>query len=209
MMDSADPLDGWPLGEVIQKVPSARNDIYGGLFMYLQDLLLEFCNKIQRLDVQFQLYQADALDILGLIKQYGMGYYHFDRIEVRLLAASIIEDADNSALKTMLTKFSHFSYLASRTRGYLGPQRTLATFGPLLKRKTQNPHAMILTPFMNAVYEVSTDMDQVSSLMSGSDRLRQYLRVTPNTFQNRNSSNAEMVRFLKACNMFHNYDELF
>jgi hypothetical protein len=68
---------------------------------------------------------------------------------------------------------------------------------------------MILTLFLNAVHEVSTDMDQVSSLMSGLDRLRQYLRVTPNTFQDRNSSNAEMVRFIKACNMFRDYDELF
>jgi hypothetical protein len=94
MMDSADPLSGWPLGEVIQKLPSARNDIYGGLFMYLQEVLQGFCDKTQRLAVQFQLYQADASDLPGLIKQYGMGCNHFDRIEVRLLAMIIIEDVE-------------------------------------------------------------------------------------------------------------------
>jgi hypothetical protein len=68
---------------------------------------------------------------------------------------------------------------------------------------------MILTLFLNAVDEVSTDMDQVSSFIAGLDRLQQYLRVTPNTFQTRNNSSAELVRLIKACDMFCNYDELF
>jgi hypothetical protein len=141
MMDSADPLDGWPLEEVIQKLPSARNDIYGGLFMYLQDVLLEFCDKIQRLNVQFQLYQADALDLPGLMGQYGMGYQHFDRIEVRLLAAIIVEDADNDPLKTMLTKFPHFSYQTSRTGATLALRDVLLRLAHCLnvKLKTLTP----------------------------------------------------------------------
>lgn len=82
MMDSADPLKGWPIDEVIKRTPFAKNDIYGGLYLYLQDILLEFCNKIKRFKVCFQLSQVDALDLPGVMKQYGMGRNYFDRIEV-------------------------------------------------------------------------------------------------------------------------------
>jgi len=85
MMDSADPIEGWSAKEVIQKAPLAKNDTYGSLFMYIQDILLEFCYKIASLKIRFQLSQVNALDLPGIIKQYGMGQYYFDRIEVRHL----------------------------------------------------------------------------------------------------------------------------
>src|SRR5271169_1273702 len=55
MMDSADPIEGWSAKEVIQKAPLAKNDTYGSLFMYIQDILLEFCYKIASLKIRFQL----------------------------------------------------------------------------------------------------------------------------------------------------------
>jgi hypothetical protein len=60
--------------------------------MYLQDLLLDFCDKIQRLDVQFQLSQVNAKNLPGILEQYGMGNHYFDRIEVRLPIAIILDD---------------------------------------------------------------------------------------------------------------------
>jgi hypothetical protein len=68
----------------MQKAPLAKNDIYGSLFKYVQDVLLDFCHQIERLQVRFQLFQVDALELSGIMEQCGMGKYYFDRIEIRL-----------------------------------------------------------------------------------------------------------------------------
>ena len=83
MMDSADPLQGWPIDEIIQKAPLAKNDIYGSLFFYLQDVLWGFCNQISRLKLSIQLSQVDARKLPSILEQYKMGQNSFDRIEVR------------------------------------------------------------------------------------------------------------------------------
>ena len=83
MLDSADPLEGWPIDEIIQKAPPAKNDIYGSLFFYLQDLLWRFCHHIGRLKVSIQLFQVDARKLPSIVEQYEMGQRSFDRIEVR------------------------------------------------------------------------------------------------------------------------------
>lgn len=83
MLDCADPLQGWPIDEIIQKAPPAKNDIYGSLFFYLQDVLWRFCHQISRLKVSIQLFQVNALLLPSIVEQYGMGQCSFDRIEVR------------------------------------------------------------------------------------------------------------------------------
>ena len=83
MLDSADPLEGWPIDEIIQKAPLAKNDIYGSLFFYLQDVLWQFCQHIGRLKVSIQLFQVDARKLPSIVKQHEMGQRSFDRIEVR------------------------------------------------------------------------------------------------------------------------------
>ena len=83
MMDSADPAEGWPIDEIIQKAPLAKNDLYGSLFFYLQDVLWQFCHRISRLKVSIQLSQVDALKLPSIVEQYKRGQCLFDRIEVR------------------------------------------------------------------------------------------------------------------------------
>ena len=85
MMDSADPLEGWPIDEVFQKAPLAKNDLYGSLFFYLQDVLWQFCHRIGGPKVSIQMSQVDALELPSIIKQYKKGRFLFDRIEVRFL----------------------------------------------------------------------------------------------------------------------------
>ena len=83
MLDSADPLQGWPIDEIIQKAPLAKNDLYGSLFSYLQDVLWQFCRQIGRLRVSIQLFQVDALKLPSIVEQYELGQCSFDRIEIR------------------------------------------------------------------------------------------------------------------------------
>jgi len=85
MTDSADPMQGWPIDEVIQKAPPAKNDIHGSLFFYLQDVLWRFCHQIGSLKVDIQLFQVDALKLPSIVEQHRMGQCSFDRIEVELL----------------------------------------------------------------------------------------------------------------------------
>ena len=90
MLDSADPLEGWPIEEILQKAPPAKNDIYGSLFFYLQDLLGLFCHRINRLKVSFHLFQVDARKLPSIVEREGMKQCSFDRIEVRDLFAWVI-----------------------------------------------------------------------------------------------------------------------
>ncbi|KAI4222628.1 MAG: hypothetical protein L6R40_008569 [Gallowayella cf. fulva] len=121
MMDSADPLEGWPMDEIIQKAPLAKNDLYGN-------------------------------------------------------------------------------------RGYLGPMATLAAFGPLLKRKTENPSATMVALFLNAVHEVYSPLDYLSSMHSDMERLRSYLSVTRDMVQDGNKYNPEFIKFMSAQVLIREFD---
>ena len=84
MLDCADPLQGWPIDEIIQKAPLAKNDMYGSLFFYLRDIIGRFCHQISRLKLSVQISQVDALSLpTRIVEQYKMGQSSFDRIEVR------------------------------------------------------------------------------------------------------------------------------
>ncbi len=84
MLDSADPLEGWPVDEIIKKAPPAENDIYGSLFFYLQDVLGLFCQQIGRLKVSIQHFQIDARKLPTIVEHDEMGHCSFDRIEVQV-----------------------------------------------------------------------------------------------------------------------------
>ena len=82
MKDSADPIQGWQIEEVIEKVTLAKNDIYGSLFIYLQDILLQFCRCIHSHKVHFRLFQVDAVLLPKMLELPEVGQCSFDKIEV-------------------------------------------------------------------------------------------------------------------------------
>lgn len=84
MMDSADPMQGWPFEEFLSKFPPARNDIYGSLYFYLQDQLRSFGRRIENLKIRFQLFELDAMNLPSIMKQRGIEKHYFDRIEVNI-----------------------------------------------------------------------------------------------------------------------------
>ena len=85
MMDSADPLAGWPLEQVMKKAALAKNDVYGSLFRYLRDILLQFCHGINSRSTHFRLFQVNAAALPGVLETSATGQRLFDRIEVRRL----------------------------------------------------------------------------------------------------------------------------
>ena len=94
-------------------------------------------------------------------------------------------------------------------RGYLGPEMTLATFGPLLKRNTQNPYAALVALFLNAIHEVFSPSDSLNSIHFDMNHMRPYMPATPDMIQGSNSFNADFLRFMDARSMFRDFDELF
>lgn len=92
---------------------------------------------------------------------------------------------------------------------YLGPDVTLATFGPLLKRNAQNLNATLVALFLNAVPEMLTTSEILGSMASNINRMRPYMPISRDTIKHGNEYNAEKLRFIDAQCMFRNFDELF
>lgn len=66
MKDSANPLDGWPLNEVLNTTSGAATaDTYGKLFFYLSDLLFSFLNRVSSSSISFRLLHLDASFLPG------------------------------------------------------------------------------------------------------------------------------------------------
>lgn len=84
MMDSADPLGGWSIHDVLGKVPLAKNDLYGGLYFHVHDLLFKFCERIKCMKLTFVLFQVNALELVDTFKECGLLKQGFDRVEVRM-----------------------------------------------------------------------------------------------------------------------------
>ncbi|KAK4207107.1 hypothetical protein QBC37DRAFT_456544 [Rhypophila decipiens] len=61
--DKADPLDGWPVWEVLRHPSSAKEDRYGKLYAYLRDIFKTFLDRVATLDISFEMYYLDASNI--------------------------------------------------------------------------------------------------------------------------------------------------
>ena len=80
MKDSADPLHGWSLPEILeQRVGPTPNDLYGKLYRHLHDQLSSFRRFLRTSkSCTFKLLHMDAKALAGHLKDDVL----FDRIEV-------------------------------------------------------------------------------------------------------------------------------
>jgi hypothetical protein len=95
--------------------------------------------------------------------------------------------------------------------GYLGPVKTLETFSPLLKQPSQNPHATLITLFLNAVDEVSTPADRFANIVSETEKLKRYMPLNQQLLSQRHKYmyHSEVLAFSDARIMVRNFDSLF
>jgi hypothetical protein len=78
LADSADPIDGWAIKDVMDtSVGNLVNDVYGKLYFYVKDVLSSFCRRVQALKISFNLFQADAESLIDCLSPGT-----FARIEV-------------------------------------------------------------------------------------------------------------------------------
>ncbi|CAG8590219.1 hypothetical protein C2G38_2154188 [Gigaspora rosea] len=93
--DCSDPLSGWDLLKVVQvENGTTKDDLYRKLFFYLRNQLELFIDRLQNLNINFDLYDEDALELCQKIKKN-----QFDRIYV-----SNICDEIYCGIKPVLTK---------------------------------------------------------------------------------------------------------
>lgn len=92
MMDSADPLNGWSMDDILQSTPLAKNDLYGGLFFHVRKLLVDFCAKLKTMKISFVLLHKDAAELPKTLATDLQLTQLFDRIEVHIPARHISID---------------------------------------------------------------------------------------------------------------------
>jgi hypothetical protein len=92
-------------------------------------------------------------------------------------------------------------------RGYLGTEEALALFGPRLYPRQRNPHATLITLFLNAVDGSMSPMDQHQDFMEVRKKLSSYLPLTASP--NANTNDAEIMRFIAAEHLVRDVDKYF
>jgi hypothetical protein len=161
----SDPLHGWSMKDIeATSTGPATSDIYGKLFHHLRSLLKGFLERMERSTMSFRLLQMDAIDLPNhLAKQ------RFDRIEVIPIMVS--------------TRFyTHFEQVSNISDGaYIGINTTVSILSPVLEPPSVNPHATLITLFMNLVDENVTREEQIADVDAESPSskcLSQFLPLT-------------------------------
>jgi len=80
MDDKSDPMNGWPILEVLDLHSPAKEDQYGKLFMYLHRTFSTFLQRLLTNDVHFGLLCANATELPRLISDDS-----YDRVEVSII----------------------------------------------------------------------------------------------------------------------------
>ncbi|THU96978.1 hypothetical protein K435DRAFT_722257 [Dendrothele bispora CBS 962.96] len=126
--DSASPFQGWDMNAVFEAGKAhgtTREDIFGCLYFYLKSQLRTFVNRLRSFNMTISLSDKDAVDLASLIRNDEIAgvpsSITFDRIEV-----SNIVDVE-----------------------YVGLEKVLEAWGPMLKDKQENKHAVLVGLFMN------------------------------------------------------------
>ncbi|KZV88308.1 hypothetical protein EXIGLDRAFT_619572 [Exidia glandulosa HHB12029] len=123
MFDSANPLEGWNVDDVIEsgkRCGATEEDIMGCLFFHVRAQLLEFAERLKRFNISIHVSAEDARRMAARMKAKAPEVFQgFDRIEV-----SNIVDVE-----------------------YVGVASVLQDWGPLLNK--DNEHAALVGTFMN------------------------------------------------------------
>ena len=119
--------------------------------------------------------------------------------------------SENPSLPRKLTSlFLQVSNIADR--GWLGPETTLATMSPLLKPKSDNPHATIVALFLNAVHEVEDPCATRHTMSKEIQRVTEYMPLAQVAGAVDRTNHVYAPGYMKVANardLVRDYDGLF
>ncbi|CAL8583940.1 hypothetical protein XPA_009550 [Xanthoria parietina] len=185
-MDSADPRNGWPMPSTLSKLHAdrnAENDVNGLLYFHIRSVIERFCHRLQNpvSKVKLILYCVDAASLPGCLGTETRAS-GFDRIEV----SNIADEA------------------------YVGLARTLGTFTPLLKSHGVNPHATLITLFLNACEIADRQMGNRSDSKIQSSQMKQAMKYLPFSPRQMGTANStEVMKMMIANDLVRDYDRIF
>ncbi|KFY35595.1 hypothetical protein V494_05774 [Pseudogymnoascus sp. VKM F-4513 (FW-928)] len=151
---------------------------------------------------------------------YGKLFYYV-RIELRSfilrLSNSQIsfclfqEDASELPNHLKTGSFSRIEVSNISDGGYLGIHRTVHLMAPLLQSPLVNPHATLITLFMNAIEEKTTSADQVASMTPHSPETKRVIKYLPPTNNgiSMGSYSTYIIKVLAARDIVATYDHIF
>ena len=199
IVDGADPLRAWSFKEIIDLPYTAKHDLYGRLYKYLQKLLVTFCERLRDLKTNFYVDYCETADLSERIKDYGFETGSFDRIEVGLTWCLSIESLTD-----------HGSQVGNLCESDdLKTEKCLKLFGPFLRPASDNPSATLIGVYIDAVNLVD-DPTRADYSARRDWRVQQYLAIPPGYFPARSRTfTAEILRFTAAKKLFKDVDALF
>ncbi|KAH8698962.1 hypothetical protein BGW36DRAFT_396585 [Talaromyces proteolyticus] len=149
---------------------------------------------------------------------YGKLYFHirellhsfFHRISSSKISFQLL-NLEASSLPDHLDSdsFSRIDVSNISDRGWLGIHRTLHLMVPLLQTPLQNPHATLITLFMNAVDETLTDGDKMKELTLHSRATKYLLRYRPPNGTKSSEYDAALIKFTVGRELVTPYDHIF
>ena len=146
-------MNGWPTEDILKSgrahgVP--KNDVYGAVYHHVRDVVHRFCERLQKLDISFEMNQCNAWYLNEHMATDGRHFcsYRFDRIDLSNITDSM----------------------------YLG-SNIISSFAPFLKSPAENPHATILTLYMNTLKESRPAESNVTK----QKRIDEVMRLMPLT----------------------------
>lgn len=160
----------------------------------------------------------------GIPKEDLYGHLHFhvrDKLEAfgrRIADLQIrfnLYCMDAAALPNVLPtcpRFDRVEVANMTDLPYLGLNTTLTVCGPLLKSPDENPHATLITMFMNAAELAERDLGQVYTrrqMKPGMEKARKFMPITPDMLVPNTSGAPAAIRMACAHNLFRDYDGLF
>ncbi|KFY76437.1 hypothetical protein V499_03938 [Pseudogymnoascus sp. VKM F-103] len=109
------------------------------------------------------------------------------------------------------SSFSRIEVANISDRGYLGIHRTVFSMMPLLQGPLVNPHATLITLFMNAVDESMTNKYQMALITKHSPEAKRLLRYLPPIDMGMlmNPGSPDIIRYLCAQDIVATYDHIF
>ncbi|KAK8074373.1 hypothetical protein PG994_005272 [Apiospora phragmitis] len=175
MMDSAQPSNGWMMSRIRKSRSPAATNDVFGQLYYHIVDLISEVHK--RLSPAKVSIQMMQIDANDLSSHFGPSQTRLDRIE----ASNIVDLA------------------------YLNALGVVGQLGPLLKAPSVNPHATLITLFMNAVHDMWSPHVDLKVYENALNQVREYLPVS----LPRHPSDAGLMRTMSAAEMFKDFDGIF
>jgi hypothetical protein len=107
----------------------------------------------------------------------------------------------------MLIHFAKVSNISDG--GYLGIHKIIAFMVPLLQSPLVNPHATLITLFMNAVDEGITYEERIADMLPHSPTTKRLLKYLPRKGMPTSKYDPELIKFNFARDCVATYDHVF